>query len=493
MFLAVLAVVTCLSGVKQEKRCETCSKLHPTYLHGDKKPPEVNNQRDESKEGTQVVNSHSTSLKSVSFMNHRSCSTSAMILPVYVSHENDPSSERLVYALLDSQSDTSFILERTCDSLGVSGVDVKLSLSTMYAEDKIVESQKISGLSVRGFNQSLKLPLPVTYTRQIMPAYRSHIPTPETARKIPYIEAIERELMPLQDCEVGLLIGYNCARALLPRDIIAPDNGPLAQKTDLGWGIVGMVDNCEEPVELDSVGVSHRLLVCEDQSLVANVNDTKRDHVFVSFKTKVKEVINPEEINRMMALDFVEQRGNQTALSVEDRRFLDTVQTSIKKVEDQYDIALPLKNSDLSLPNNKVMAQHRLESLRRRRERDKKYRDHYFTFMQEMINKGHAERVSKNSLSRDDGRIWYIPHYGVYHPKKTEKIRVFFDCSATYQGESLNKNLLQGPDLTNTLVGVLCRFRKESIAFMCDVEQMFLQFRVCPDQRDLLQFLWWKK
>ena len=76
--------------------------------------------------------------------------------------------------------------------------------------------------------------------------------------------------------------------------------------------------------------------------------------------------------------------------------------------------------------------------------------------------------------------------------KKTEKIRVVFDCSATYQGESLNKNLLQGPDLTNTLVGVLCRFRKETIAFMCDVEQMFLQFRVCPDQRDLLRFLWWE-
>lgn len=25
---------------------------------------------------------------------------------------------------------------------------------------------------------------------------------------------------------------------------------------------------------------------------------------------------------------------------------------------------------------------------------------------------------------------------------------------------------------------------KENIAFMCDVEQMFLQFMVCPDQRD---------
>ena len=106
---------------------------------------------------------------------------SAMNLPVYVSHDNDPSSERLVYASPDSQLDTSFILEKICDSLGVTGVYVKWSLSTICAENKMVESQKIKGLSIRGFNQSLRLPLPVTYTRQIMPANRSHIPTPEMA------------------------------------------------------------------------------------------------------------------------------------------------------------------------------------------------------------------------------------------------------------------------------------------------------------------------
>lgn len=93
---------------------------------------------------------------------------------------------------------------------------------------------------------------------------------------------------------------------------------------------------------LDSVGVRHRLLVCEvDPSLVANGNDAKSDHVFVSFETKVKEVINPEEISRMMTLDSVEQKGNQTALSAEGKRFLTTIQTSIKKVEDRYEIALP--------------------------------------------------------------------------------------------------------------------------------------------------------
>ena len=60
---------------------------------------------------------------------------------------------------------------------------------------------------------------------------------------------------------------------------------------------------------------------------------------------------------------------------------------------------------------------------------------------------------------------WSLPP-----PKKPGKIRVVFDCSAEYKGETLNKHLLQGPDLTNKLVGVLSRFRQETVAFMADIQ-----------------------
>ena len=96
-----------------------------------------------------------------------------------------------------------------------------------------------------------------------------------------------------------------------------------------------------------------------------------------------------------------------------------------------------------------------------------------------------------DSEKSDIGQKWYIPHHGVYHPQKPGKIRVVLDCSAVYNGESLNSHLLQGPDLTNKLLGVICRFRKESIAIMCDVEQIFYQFKVNKEHRDYLRFLWW--
>lgn len=58
-------------------------------------------------------------------------------------------------------------------------------------------------------------------------------------------------------------------------------------------------------------------------------------------------------------------------------------------------------------------------------------------------------------------------------------------------GTSLNDQLLSGPDLTNSLVGVLLRFRQEPIAMMSDVEQMFHQVYVDPKGRDVFRFLWW--
>ena len=79
----------------------------------------------------------------------------------------------------------------------------------------------------------------------------------------------------------------------------------------------------------------------------------------------------------------------------------------------------------------------------------------------------------------------------MYHQKKLDKIRGVFDCSAQYRGTSLNSELFQGPDLTNSLVGVLIRFRQDPVAAMGDVQSMFHQVRVPESDRGLLRFLWW--
>ena len=79
------------------------------------------------------------------------------------------------------------------------------------------------------------------------------------------------------------------------------------------------------------------------------------------------------------------------------------------------------------------------------------------------------------------GTQWYLPYHPVFNPQEPGKIR----------GTSLNAQMLQGPDLTNSLVWVLCRFRQELIAVMSDVEATFHQVHVRSSDCDALRFLWW--
>ncbi|XP_069109451.1 uncharacterized protein [Argopecten irradians] len=90
------------------------------------------------------------------------------------------------------------------------------------------------------------------------------------------------------------------------------------------------------------------------------------------------------------------------------------------------------------------------------------------------------------------GESWYLPIFGVNHPQKPDQIRGVFDSSATYDGTSLNQSLLSGPNLTNELLGILLRFRKDEVAFAADIEQMFYSFLVREDHRDFLRFFWYR-
>lgn len=59
----------------------------------------------------------------------------------------------------------------------------------------------------------------------------------------------------------------------------------------------------------------------------------------------------------------------------------------------------------------------------------------------------------------------------VYYPQKSARIRVAFDCSIEYN-YCLNKEVLQGTDLTNQLIGILLRFRQGEVAVIVDIDAL---------------------
>jgi len=162
------------------------------------------------------------------------------------------------------------------------------------------------------------------------------------------------------------------------------------------------------------------------------------------------------------------------------------MENEAKLVDGQYELPLPFQDDGGKLPNNREQALKRLQSLKYKFSKNPEYKDGYNTFMNDMLNKGQAKQSNP-----DERGHWYVPHHAVFHPHKPGKIRVVFDCSAEHKGTSLNKVLMSGPDLTNSIVGVLLRFRQDKIAIMADIEKMFYQVHVPKEHQNYLRFLWW--
>ena len=307
---------------KNKRKCKTCGKFHASALHGD--VPSSVNPRPTVKTDTKPVDKN-VSDQSVSHLasdsvtntsptivatnvtnssddnkgdnrvshlaSHGEPNKSSMIVPVWVSNRDKPDHRLLTYALLDTQSDTSFITDHLCDALNATGVQVNLSLSTMFSSNEVVQSKRISGLQVCGYNSDIEITVPIAYTRDIIPANRNHIPTAEMTQNWPHLQGMSSYLMPVSDCEIGMLIGYNCPRALTPREVIPPiTDGPYAQKTDLGWGIVGVIDSPLPSDVYDSF--QHSIFTTSETSQVV-------------FRITVKEMLKPQTITNILESDLM--------------------------------------------------------------------------------------------------------------------------------------------------------------------------------------------
>lgn len=178
------------------------------------------------------------------------------------------------------------------------------------------------------------------------------------------------------------------------------------------------------------------------------------------------------------------------AFSIEEQAFLQIMEKEFYQDDTNGWVApLPFRSPRPRLPNNKEQAHQRLISVCRTLKKRPEMKRHFVDFMQQIFDNGHAEPAPP---LKQDEECWYLPFFGVYHPQKPEQIRVVFDSSAQHHGVSLNDVLLTGPNLNNSLLGVLMRYRKERVAVMADVQQMFHCFLVREDHRNYLRFLWYR-
>ena len=82
------------------------------------------------------------------------------------------------------------------------------------------------------------------------------------------------------------------------------------------------------------------------------------------------------------------------------------------------------------------------------------------------------------------------PHRPVINPNKPGKVRRVGNAASEFEGHSLNKSLFIGPDLLQILVGIIFRFWEKSFGMSRDIEAMFLQVQVPPEDAKCRRFVW---
>ena len=124
----------------------------------------------------------------------------------------------------------------------------------------------------------------------------------------------------------------------------------------------------------------------------------------------VKEVMDipTTEIIRILESDFGDDKKGDHLMSQDGMLFMEKVGHGIHRESDgHYSMPLPFRVRP-SLPNNRGVALRRYNHLKRRFKQNDGYFRDYQKFMDEMMERGDAEKIPIDELENETA--WYIGH-----------------------------------------------------------------------------------
>ncbi|XP_077971393.1 uncharacterized protein LOC120335312 [Styela clava] len=465
----------CLYRSHRENNCPSkyvcqvngCGKLHHSLLHVDqKKPPTTGAHFSSNANSQNNVSAPKKENGAGAYFANVNCSENIQnfvrlkVVPVEVT-SNGASDAVCTYAFLDEGSTRSLCSHNLLAKLGIEGKPEDCMLAT--ANGSKLHSGKTVSLKVKGCDSERVVDIPNVLAINL-PNLESSIPTANVLQKYPHLGDLEFPV--LGSSEVDLLIGAEVLANHPISEIRLCDQKakfPAAHRTVFGWALFGpdrtMSHSSCESVSAVSCPRLNTVCACDTDQFLCKI----------------------------CGHDFIDLDCDPftTEHSLDDKKALVVMNDTAVKVNGRYQVALPWKDKNIKLPNNRQMAVKRLESQKRKFIRDPDLFFKYKSKINDYLDKGYAEIVPESDPG-SLGRTWYMPHHST-----GAKFRVVFDCSAECGGTSLNKNLLSGPDLNTNLVSILLRFREEAVAFICDVREMYLRVILDSRDRDAMRFLWY--
>lgn len=387
----------------------------------------------------------------------------------------------VVRAILDTASHASFLSEACAIRLG--GICYKTHVDVSGVGDCRTRASKLCHLAVS------------TLTREELANDHPFIILPKISTNLPRFSLVSAVKSACTDlvladptfdvsAPIDALLGADIVASALSGEVVSLGKDlPVAVNTKFGFVIMGKAPialkcnlACTNgisnfPVDL----VSSQLLHCQYHS---NFSVT-------TLATTTSGDLS-EQVGRFWELE--QPPVMSTPLSEEDVAVENFYVASTRRLPSgRYQVRLPFRPDAGRLGTSLRGAMSRFLALERKFQSNATFKQKYVQFMRDYTAQGHMTLVTDANFPK-----YFIPHHGIFKTRgESDKLRVVFDAAMkTSSGASLNDLLSVGPKLQALIADVVTLFRRHRYVFTCDIEQMYRQILIHPDDCAYLCILW---
>ncbi|XP_033221186.1 uncharacterized protein LOC117175587 [Belonocnema kinseyi] len=366
--------------------------------------------------------------------------------------KNENNGQRPARLLLDSGSQCNLITSELCDLLKLKRTPINVKIGSI--SDCPFEVKHKCELEISSRNSSVK----IRVTCLVVPRIRSEVPKLPFDAKLLQIPSHIKLAGPHFDRPrtIEIFLGNAIFWSLICVGQIKLNNaGLLLQKTRLGWILAGPMP-----------GLQSKLVTC---NLINKINIDNQ-------LTKFWEL---EECSL-----------NKRVLSCEENACEEFFTKTVRRDgEGWFIVSIPVKDDPRKLGDSREQGQHRLFNLEKRFTKQLEIHKEYSKFIIEYIELGQMKRIN---CKIDATPSFYLPRHCVIRAESVStRLRVVFDASAqTTSGMSLSDLQMVGPNIQSDLFSILIRFRKHEFIIGTDIEKIYRQVKITPEQTSLQRILW---
>lgn len=425
---------------KSTYTCRHCNQKHSTILHA-----ETNLHINEDQELASILEPEELQhieMESIHVGHVQpTIMASKSILPTAMVRVKHQGKSMLFRALLDQGSMADLITKKACESLCLPQWDINMPITGV------------------GEKETCRITKRTQF--EISPYYSDSITVAISAYVLPHITTLRLDPPDFADPKNGktkridLLLGTGTLSDILTGGLRrVARNHRIAHRTSFGWiisGKIGLETSTSAPVV--SLIISYNSLATVLQRFWEN-EEIPTSHILTSSEELAEEIFR------------------KTTKRCEDGRYM---------------VKLPFHSDPKeSLGESLYIAKQRYARVQKNLSRKPELQLTHNLCVNEHLELNHMELTDESQKPRN-----YLPHHPVFKESSTTtKVRPVYDASCkTDNGNSLNSQLLVGPTIQSDLFSLMIRSRKYNCAVTGDIEKMYRQVWVYPEDSEYQRIL----